>query len=168
MANPYVGYENIVMLLEPKDIVTTETNTAYMDLKNVNRAGFLVSYGAITSDTAADEARVSVYAATDPAGTEAAIAFNYRLSGALGDNTWGAITARTATEYISLAASVSDNKMIWIEINPEALAASDYRYVRVNLTDATALQAALVCVHGFLEPKYRQTTFNSSTASASS
>ena len=165
--NPFVSYDNIILLLEPKDIVTTATNSAYMDLKNANRAALLVTYGAITSDTAADEAQVYVEAATAEGGTEAQIAFSYRLSGALGDNTWGAITTRTATEVISLAASVSDNKMIWIEINPEEMAANDYRYVRVSLTDSTALGAALVCVHGFITPKYRMTTFQSSTASAS-
>ena len=165
--NPFVSYDNIIMLLEPKDIVTTATNSAYMDLKNANRAAFLVSYGAITSDTAADEAQVYVQAATAEGGTEAEIPFRYRLSGALGANTWGAITSRTATEVISLAASVSDNKMIWIEIDPSELAPNDYRYVRVALTDATALGAALVCVHGFIDPKYRMSTMVSVTASAS-
>ena len=165
--NPFLGYQNIIMLLEPKDIVTTATNSAYMDLKNANRACFLVSYGAITSDTALDEAQVYVQAATAVDGAEAQIAFNYRQSGALGTNTWGAITARTATQVVSLQAFVDDNKMLWIEIDPEALASSDYRYVRVSLTDSTALGAALVCVHGFIAPKYRMATFTSVTASAS-
>jgi hypothetical protein len=53
-----------------------------MDLKHANRAAFLIMLGNINSTTATDREEVTVEAATAPAGTEAAIAFKYRMSGA--------------------------------------------------------------------------------------
>ncbi|CAK0775137.1 conserved hypothetical protein [Gammaproteobacteria bacterium] len=165
--NPYVGYENIIPLLEPKDIATTVTVSNYLDLKGCHRAAFLVAFGAITSATTTDREEITVEAATAEGGTEAAIAFNYRLSGALGANTWGAITAVAAASNLSLDPAADDNKLVWIEIDPGALAPSDYRYVRVKLTDNPDMTACLVGVIGFTNPIYHQTTHVSATASAS-
>lgn len=162
--NPYVGYSNIIYLVESKDIASTVTASAYMDLKHANRAAFLLAFGAITSATAGDVYDITVEAATAPDGTEAQIDFYYRKSGALGTNTWAAITSAST---LALAASVDDNKMIWIEVDPDALAASDYRYVRVKITDNPDMTAGLVSVLGFIDQKYHQTTWASATASAS-
>jgi hypothetical protein len=167
MANPFVAYDNIIPLLEPKDITTTITASSYMDLKYAHKAAFLVVFGAITSATLLDVEEITVEGATDPAGAEAAVAFSYRKSGALGGNTWGAITALTATGNVSMAASVDDNMAVWIEIDPDALAASDYRYVRVKLTDNPDMTNCLVTVLGLIQPRYKQTTHLSVTASAS-
>src|SRR3990167_10104735 len=119
--NPFVAYDNIIPLLEPKDITTTITASSYMDLKYAHKAAFLVVFGAITSATLLDVEEITVEGATAPGGTEAAIAFSYRLSGALGANTWGAITSVGATGF-ALAASVDDNKVVFIEVDPDALA----------------------------------------------
>jgi hypothetical protein len=162
--NPFVGYDNFIPLLAPADITGTVTASAYMDLKGANRAGFLVAFGAITG-TSTDTEVVTVQAATAPDGTEAAIAFSYRLSGAVGANTWGAITTVAST---GVALTVSDDdKLLWIEINPDAMAANDYRYVRVLLTDTPDMANCLVGVIGVLDASYKQTTFVSATASAS-
>jgi hypothetical protein len=93
------------------------------------------------------------------------VAFSYRLSGAVGTNTWGAITAVAST---GVALTVSDDdKLLWIEIDPGAMAASDYRYVRVLLTDTPDMANCLVGVIGVLDASYKQTTFVSATAAAS-
>jgi NAD/NADP transhydrogenase beta subunit len=166
--NPYMMYENFIPLLVPQDIGSTVTASSYMTLKGANRAGFLVVLGALTSATVTDREEITVEAATAEDGTEAAIAFSYRKSGALGTNTWGAVTAVAATSNISLdPAAVDDNVMVWIEINPDALAASDYLYVRVKLTDNPDMTACLVTVIGMVDPIYKQTTYVSATASAS-
>ncbi|MDD2765849.1 MAG: hypothetical protein PHE83_17950 [Opitutaceae bacterium] len=163
--NPFVQYQNIIQLLEPKDIGTTVTASAYMDLKGANRAAFLVQFGAITSATALDVEEITVEAATSDAGaTEVQIDFRYRKSGALGTNTWGAITSASV---LAMTASADDNKMVWIEVDPDALAANDYRYVRVKLTDNPDMTACLVGVIGLLDPVYRMTTMVAATASAS-
>jgi hypothetical protein len=164
--NQFVGYSNIIPLLAPVDITSTVTATAYMDLKHANRAAFLISLGNIASGSATDRERITVEAATAPAGTEAAIAFKYRMSGVVGANTWGAITAVSATSYIEIALN-DDGKLIWIEIDPEVLAANDYRYVRVKATDATDMDNFIIGVVGLVDQKYRQTTYASATAAAS-
>lgn len=165
--NDFVQYENIIMLLEPKDIASTITASAYMNLKGAHKAAFLVVFGAITSDTGTDAYVVTVEGATAEGGTEAAIAFDYRLSGALGTNTWGAVTSATTTG-VSMDNDDNDNMMLWIEIDPCALAASDYNYVRVKITDSADMAAGLVTVLGILQPRYKMTTMVSTTASASS
>jgi hypothetical protein len=162
--NAFVGYDNFIPLLAPADITGTATRSAYMDLKGANRAAFLVCFGALTG-TSTDTEVVTVEAATAVTGTEAAVAFSYRLSGAVGTNTWGAITAVAST---GVALTVSDDdKLLWIEIDPGAMAASDYRYVRVLLTDTPDMANCLVGVIGVLDASYKQTTFVSATAAAS-
>jgi hypothetical protein len=104
-------------------------------------------------------------AATAETGTEAAVAFRYRLAGALGANTWGAVTTADTTG-MSIA-STDDNKIVWIEVDPDELAASDYRFVRLVLTDTDDMAAFLVTVIGFIQPRYKQATHISATAAAS-
>lgn len=163
--NPLVGYDNIIPLLAPQDIASTATATSYMDLKGANRAAFLISIGAITTATATDTEVITIEGATAADGTEAAVAFSYRLSGALGANTWGAVTACASTG-LSIA-STDDNKLVWVELDLGTMAASDYRFARVVLTDTPDMTAFLVGVVGVLDVKYKQTTFVSATASAS-
>lgn len=164
--NNFVSYDNVVPLLAPVDIASTATSTPYMDLKGAHMAAFLVQFGLVTSATAGDVEVVTVQAATAEGGTEAAIAFNYRKAAAAGANTWGAITAAAATG-IEVAASVDDGVSFWIEVDPSVLAASDYRYVRVVLTDNPDMTACLTSVVGFLDPRYSMSTMVTATASAS-
>jgi hypothetical protein len=161
--NPYVGYTNIVPLLAPVDIASTVTATAYMSLKGAQRAAFLVYVGLITSATA-DTEDITVEAATAEGGTEAQIDFWYRKSSAVGANTWGAITSASV---LALANDTDDGVMVWIEFDVDALAANDYNVVRVKFTDNTDMTAALVSCMGFIDPRYKMTTFRSATASAS-
>lgn len=164
MFNNFVGYENIVPLLAPQDITTTATATSYMNLKGAHKAAFLVSLGNIAS-TSADTMVMTCEGATIESGTEAAIGFSYRLSGALGANTWGAITSVTTTGLtIGLT---DDNKLIWVELDPSDLAASDYNYVRLKFTDTSDMDNFLVAVAGVTQPRYKQSTHQSVTASAS-
>jgi len=164
--NPFVAYDNVICFLAPQDIGSTATTCPYVDLRNAQKAWFLIQYGAITSTTATDESVVTIQAATAEGGTEAAIAFRYRKSGAVGANTWGAITTADTTG-VGMGADDSDNMALLIEIDPDELAANDYRYVRAVLTDNVDLEACLVAGFAFLEARYKQTTHISATASAS-
>jgi hypothetical protein len=163
--NPFVEYDKIIPLLAPQDIAGNITSSNYMDLKYAQEAAFLVSLGAVTSATITDREVLTVEAATAVDGVEASVDFNYRLSGAVGANTWGSITAATAG--LSLDPTADDNKLVWIELDLSTLGASDYRYVRVTLTDTPDMTACLVGVVGFIRPRYKQVTFLSATASAS-
>jgi len=158
-------YDNIVLLLAPQDIASTATTCSYMDLRNAQKAAFLVQFGAITSTTATDTYTITIECATAEGGTEAAIDFRYRLSGAVGANTWGAVTTCASTG-LALNAASHDNMSVWIEIDPDVLAANDYRYARVVITDVD-MEAGLVAVSGIMEARYKQTTYTSATASAS-
>jgi hypothetical protein len=166
MANPFVAYDNIVPVIVPQDIASTATSSPYVDLRNANKAWFLVCFGLITSATTTDREVVTVEAATAEGGTEAAIAFRYRQAGAVGANTWGAVTTADTTG-VSLAPATDDNVTLLIEIDPDELAANDYRYARVVLTDTPDMTACLVAVYAILEARYKQTTHISATASAS-
>ncbi len=168
MANPFVGYDNIVPLLAPVDIASTATTCPYMDLRNAQKASFLISFGAITSATTTDEFVITIQAATAEGGTEAAVDFRYRKSAAVGANTWGAVTTVAAATGLGMGADDSDDMVVWVEVDPDALAASDYRYARVVLTDNDDMTACLVGVVGIIEARYKQTTHISATASASS
>jgi hypothetical protein len=162
--NPFVQYENIVPLLAPQDIVDTDTATPFVDLKTANKAAFLIFVGALTTTTAADVVNVTVEAATAAAsGSEAQVGFSYRLSGAVGANTWGAITEAAATAGVALA-STDDNKALWIEIDPAAILAAkaDARFVRVFISPSD-MAATLVAAMALVDPVYKQTTMISAT-----
>jgi len=163
--NSFVEYENCVMLLAPADIASTETASAYMRLQYAQKAGILVIFGAITSATPGDHETLTLEVATAEDGAETAIAYRYRKAGALGVNTWGAVTAVGATG-VDLG-NDEDNIMVWIEVDPDVLGASDYTVARVRVDDVDDMAACLVTVLGFTEPRYKQTTHTSVTASAS-
>jgi len=162
--NLFGQYENIFPLLAPVDIASTITATPYVDLKGAHKAAFLISFGVINSGSSDTEV-LTVEAATAEGGTEAAIAFRYR-SVAAGSNQWGAVTTADTTGISS--DSDASGTQYWIEIDPDELAANDYRYVRVRATDTTDMAACLIAAFAFLAPRYKQTTYVSATASASS
>jgi len=162
-----LGNTNIMPLLAPVDIASNITATPYVAVKGANNIGFLVNFGVFTPNATTDFEVMTIEAATAEGGTEAAIAYSYRLSGAVTANTWGAITAVGATgAYIN--GVTGDGVSYWLEVDPDALAANDYRYLRVKLTDETNSTVCLVAVNAFIDPVYRMTTFVSATASASS
>lgn len=162
--NQFVGYNNIIPLLAPVDIADTNTATGYVDLKGAHNFAFFAYFGLLTSATAADNLPVSVEAATAEGGTEVQVDFFYRKAAAAGANTWAAIASASV---VTLYASVDDGVALWIEVDPDVLAANDYRYVRLRM-NPTDLSACLPSVVGVINPRYRMTTFTSATASASS
>jgi len=156
----------MIMLVAPQDIASTATTSPYMKFAYAHKAAFLVIYGAVTSTTVTNTSVITVQAATAEGGTEAAIAYRYRRAGALGENTWGAVTSVGATG-VEVASASDDNTMWYIEVDPDELAANDYAVARIVLTDNDDLEACLVTVLGVTQPRYKQTTHISVTASAS-
>jgi len=166
MANPFVGYDNIVPLVAPVAGTTGTITSPYVDLRNAQKASFLIQFGAITSTTVADDMVIAVQCATAPTGTEAAVEYRYRKSGAVGANTWGAVTSVGATGAV-FQSSADDNMACFIEIDPDALAANDYRYVRFTAAPTDSMEAYVISAVAFLEARYKQTTHISATAAAS-
>jgi len=148
-------------ILAPADIAATATATPYVDLKEAHWATFVLDFGAITNSTIAVTMECSTAASSNA--TEQTIAFNYRLSAAVGTDDMGAITAATTTG--AALAATDDNKTLLIELDPSAVAAlgADFRYARAVITPATDNTAVLVGGAVVLEPRYPGNDITSAT-----
>ena len=158
-------YENVIPLLVPADRTATATATPFVDLKSAHEMAFLVYFGALTGGSSGDTLAITVEAATAAAsGSEAAVPFSYRKSGATGANSWGAVTAATATG-MTLDESADDNKAVLIQIDPAAVQAAkeDARWVRLVLTPTALYAASVGCVLAILKPRYKQVDMVSAT-----
>jgi len=164
MSNQFIQYDNIFPLLAPVDAASNVQTLPYVDLKHYHSGGFLIKFGNVNSGTATDTEVITVEAATAVDGTEAAIGFSYRTV-LVGSNQWGAV-ATAASTGLSLAVS-DDNLNVWIEIDPDEMAANDYRFVRCIITDTPDMAACLVDASWIGSPRYKQVTAVTATASAS-
>lgn len=157
--------ENILPLKAPVDSAGTAYATPWVNMKNALHATFLYYAGVVTAASADQHIVVTMEAATAAAsGSEVAIAFKYRLSGATGANTWGDVTAATSTG-VSLDTTSSDGKMLLVDIDPAALdsALADASHVRmvvgIDAGGTVTLNAALA----ILDPRFPQLTQISAT-----
>jgi len=162
--NNYVQYSNIVPLIGPVDTAATALVTPFVDMSHAHELAFCTFFGAITTGTADSNITVTVEAASAAAsGAEVAVPFKYRLSGAVGANTWGAAT--TASTAGCTIASTDDNMILWIEIDPSAMLSelAGATHVRMVITPTADHTATLVGAWAELAPRYRQTTYRSAT-----
>lgn len=156
--------ENIVPLKAPVDSAGTAFASPWVSLKNALHCSFLVYFGVVTATSADQSVVMTVEAATAASsGSEVAVAFKYRLSGATGANTWGAITSATSAG-MSIA-TTDDGKALLIDIDPADLErqladASHVRYVVGIDTGGTVTLNSGVAI---LEPRYPQLTHLSAT-----
>lgn len=155
---------NIVPLKAPVDSGGTAYASPWVDLKSALHATFLVYFGNIAAASADQSITMTVEAATAAAsGSEVAVAFKYRLSGATGANTWGTITSATSAG-MSIA-TTDDNKCLLIDIDPADLERqlADARFVRyvcgIDAGGTATLNAGLV----LLDAMYPQATHISAT-----
>ena len=155
----------LLPILKPQDIVATATATSYVDLDQLNWVNFWVQFGSLTSDST-DLITVTVECSTAASSnaTESQIAFQYRTSAAVDTDTLGAITSATAAGGAAITAT-DDNKGIWIDLDPSAVAANaaTMRYVRVVITPDATVAACVVGVTAFGETRYPQNIPVSST-----
>lgn len=157
--------ENIVPLKAPVDSAGTAYATPFVDLKNALHATFFYYAGVVTAASADQNVVITMEAATAASsGSEVAIAFKYRLSGATGANTWGAITSATSSGA-SLDTTSVDGKMLLIDIDPAALegALADARYVRMVVGIDAGGTVTLNAAWAELDPRYPQLTHISVT-----
>lgn len=156
--------ENIVPLKAPVDSAGTAYATPWVDLKNALHATFFYYAGVVTATSADQAVVITMEAATAAAsGSEVAIAFKYRLSGATGANTWGDITSATSTGFSF--ATTDDGKMVLVDIDPAALesALADARFVRMVVGIDAGGTVTLNSAWAVLEPRYPQLTHISAT-----
>lgn len=162
--NRYIFAENVRPLISPVDTAATAVATPFVALANALHATFFVYFGTITAASADQAVIVTLEAATTGAsGSEAAIAFTYRLSGIHTANTWGAATAATSSG-VSIG-TTDDDKMLAIDINPAGLETlkADTTHVRVVITPDAGGSATEVAAWAVIKPRYPQVTHVSAT-----
>lgn len=161
--------ENILPLKAPVDSAGTAYGTPYVNMTNVLHASFLVYFGVITAASADQDIIVKVEASTAAASnaTEVNIPFKYRLSGATGANTWGAVTTAVAATGVTIDTTADDNKLLLIDVDPaeieKAHGSRDAKYVRVWVGIDPGGSVTLNSVVALLEPMYPQATHLSAT-----
>lgn len=153
----------VVPLYAP--VETTESKeTACVALENAQWVTFLVMTGALATDSD-DQYEITVKsAATNSTGADdVAIPYKYRLSSAIGTDSWGAITSATSTGFI-LEATTDGAKAVLIDVDPASVPAldSDGLYVYVDIATTTMVSGP-VAVSAFIEPRYPQNSNLSSS-----
>lgn len=162
--NRFVIGENVVPLKAPVDSAGTAYATPWVDMKNALHATFFYYAGVVTATSADQAVVITMEAATAAAsGSEVAIPFKYRLSGATGANSWGAITSATASGFSF--ATTDDGKMVAIDIDPAALdsALADARFIRMVVGIDAGGTVTLNSAWAVLDPRYPQLTHLSAT-----
>ena len=150
-----------VTLLEPITTIA-DGRSEWVRLENLQWMTFFVYVGAIVAST--DSVNVYVYSTTSAtSGTtnanDQSIPFKYRLSSALGVDSWGAITAvTTATGYVAIGGT-DDNKLLQIEVDPGDIASRDsdaeFIYLEFDAT-VTSTDTIYLGAFGVFEPRYPQ------------
>jgi len=159
----YAFGEHIVPLKAPVDSAGTAYATPYVNLKDALHCTFFAYFGVVTAASADQNIVVTVEASTSTTSnaTEVALAFRYRLSGATGTDTWGAVTSVDNTG-VSLDTTSVDGKMIAIDIDPAAIEAAhgqrDAKFVRLVMGIDAGGTVTLNAVWAELDPMYPQTT----------
>ncbi len=162
--NRFVIGENVVPLIAPVDSAGTAYATPWVDMKNALHATFFYYAGVVTATSADQAVVITMEAATAAAsGSEVAIPFKYRLSGATGANSWGAITSATASGFSF--ATTDDGKMVAIDIDPAALdsALANARFIRMVVGIDAGGTVTLNSAWAVLDPRYPQLTHLSAT-----
>ena len=160
--NQFAEGAKILPILAPIDAVATARASAYVDLTEALWATFLVNFGVVTTGTATITVEASTAGSSNA--TEAAIPFKYRLSGAVGTDTLGAITA--ATSDGASVAVTDDAKLFVIEVDPAALPANpgaDFKWLRVVVSPTTDMTVCLVGANAVLQPRYPGNSLYSSS-----
>ena len=162
----YVTGENIFPLKAPVDSAGTAFATVFVDMKNALHATFFYYVGVMTAASADQNIVITMEAATAAvSGSEVAIAFSYRASAATGTNTWGAITAATATG-LSIDTTGTEGVMYAIDIDPAALEAAlaDARFIRMVVGIDAGGSATANAVWAVLDPRYPQLAHKSAAS----
>ena len=161
--------ENILPLKAPVDSAGTAYATPYVNLKDSLHATFLVYFGVITAASADQDIIVKVEASTAAASnaTEVNIPFKWRLSGATGANSWGAVTTAVAANGVTIDTTADDGKLLLIDVDPAVIEAAhgerDAKYVRVVVGIDAGGTVTLNSVIALLHPRYPQATHLSAT-----
>lgn len=153
----------VLPIYSPASIVADDpVATSYVDLNHINWCTLALHFGVITCDTPTVTLECST-AATSNA-TEVAIGFQYRLSTAVDTDDTAAGTITTATSTGVAVGAGDDGKVLFVEVDPSAVAAvaADMRWVRAVVDQADASACVMGAV-AFMETRYPGNATISST-----
>ncbi len=162
----YAENVKVVPLLGSIDIVATATGSNYVALKDV--VGLLeieVNFGLITSTDSTGEVVVTIEASSGASSnaSEAAIAFNYRQSGAVGTDTMGAIAAATSAGKAVLNTTDSVTLLCYIDPSAVTNVSDQYTYVRAVVTPTAEISSTVVGAVARYRPRYAGNAIPSSS-----
>ena len=149
---------HVLPLKAPSDIVATATATNYVKIANLGNGQLELAFdfGVVTSTDSTGEVVVTIEAndvndTSSSDNNEGAIAFNYRLTAAVGTDNMGAITAATATGVA--VPNTGDNKLLLCYVDP-AVAAK--KYVRGVITPTAETTVCIVGAQARFIPRFAQ------------
>lgn len=147
---------HIFPVIAPVDTTSTTVNTDVVDAgQSLSPITFGIQFGVITGD----EVVVTVEECDDVTPTSTtAIAFDYRLTSAVGTDSVGAKTAATTTG-VTIAAG-DDNKMLLVYVDNRALSAGR-SYVRCVCNPGGSASVCLISGFVALNPVYGRGTITS-------
>jgi hypothetical protein len=164
----YGMINHYVPLIAPVDLVDTSVATPYVDMAGLLGLTFVVMLGVLTGGATTALETVTIESSSTGASnaSEAAIAFNYRQSSAVGTDSLGAVTAATST---GKALTMSDDgKMLLVNVDPSivgnAITNKTGRYCRLVITKSATMSVALVSVLAVCRPRYASATMISTSA----
>lgn len=152
--------EQIVPLISPVDIVATDVTSPFVKVSNAHWVRFILPFGTVTGDTCDVTVEESTAQDTSAGGTEIAVPFVYRLSAAVGGDSWGAVTTADSAG-IGITAD-DDDKILAIDVDPRTLD-DGYNWLRVKLVTGGSMSACEVAAIAILNPRYAQLDNVSST-----
>lgn len=165
MATSYLGYQNVVGMLQPVTAVSATFSTAWVHMDTGHEIAFLAQFGAVTGTSAIDALTITVEASTTNDSTTAtAVAFKYRLSSAVTANTWGAITDAASTGYAPVVGTITGKNLL-ISIDPAQVQATvdSAQWVKMEVVCSASVTAYSCAVVALVNPRYKQTTMVSAT-----
>lgn len=127
----------------------TEAMTDAIDIGEATALQFVVNFGAITGDTLVVKAYKDANTTTS-GGT--AIAFNYKLTSAVGTDATSAWTACASTG-LTVSAS-DDNKVLIVDIDPAQC--DGYPYVYLGIDPGASMTSLVYGVVAVAVPRYSQ------------
>ena len=163
MGVKYAEKIQIVPIYAPQATTAADLETAHVKLENVQWITFLCSWGALTTD--GGDGSIKVYSTTAASTANATEqGFSYRLSSAVGDDNWGAITSVDSTSSAPIG-EANDNMSMLIDVDPASVVAtdSDAQYIHLLMDGSNLGTNAAFGVHAFIEPRYPQNENLSST-----
>lgn len=150
----YGVQEQLIPYIAPVDTTTSAATGAFVKVSNAHWLQFRLQFGNINDTTGVVTVEEYTANSTSGASTDAlAIPFTYRLSGVVGDDTWGAVTTSDSGGYT--VGATADNMLLIIDIDPRSLT-DGYDYVRMVVTPSGTQTNMLIAATAALLPRYAQ------------